>query len=466
MKMKLSIVLVGLTCMSSLHTFTTLNYNDMFPPFSTKYSFDLMNDEDKEILKDKDIKGIYERVQFSSTFIGQKATRARDLNKVSVVAGDVHGRLGMIPLLYGDLPSGYTRPAILQALIDTPVALTGLTGATLDNDSFSDPNQNFGFFSLPVKYRKVAGRFKASVRIIDDVVITVQAGIADMKQTLTLYTDKTFSANYQDVFHGNILANAANFEEDKSSVEVNLMDIRTQLFTQMDVNGEDWSDTGAEDVSVSLAWRHNIRINKDEDPEDWARFVFTPHFLLAATFGAGKASDPDVLLSLPFGNNKHHAMHFASGFNVDFYESVELSFEAGGTHFFDRTYETRVPTSEFQSVLFPYKATVKVEPGKTWHVSIGMNAHHFIDKLSMYALYSYIQHLTDTITIPTPPAPVNTFIPRKLQDQSAAKVQNARIGFNYDLSPNMTFGFLWQAPIAQRASYKATTIALSAIFTF
>ena len=157
---------------------------------------------------------------------------------------------------------------------------------------------------------------------------------------------------------------------------------------------------------------------------------------------------------------------FASGFNLDFYESVEVSFEAGATHFLDRTYTARVPTSEFQSVLFPYKTTIKVEPGKTWHVSLGMNAHYFMNKLSMNAIYSYVQHLEDTITLPTTPSPTNSFIPRKLQDQTSSKVQNISIGFNYDLSPNMTFGFLWQAPLSQRASYKATTIALSSIITF
>ncbi len=467
MKMKLSIALVGLTCIFSIHTFTTLNYNDMFPPFSTKYPFDYMNDESKEVLKGHDdIKSIFERIQLSSSFVGQKATRARNLDKASVVAGDVRGRLGMVPLLYGDVPTGSNRPDMLAQIIEDNVQLTGLEGAQLANDAFSDLNQNFGFFSLPVKYRKMGGRFKASVRILDDFVVSVQGGVADMKQTLTLYIDKSNNANYADVFHNNIGANAANFEIDKSTVETRLMDQRTQLFTQMGVNGEDWSDTSAEDFSLSLAWRHNFRINKDEDPKDWARFIFTPHFIVAGTFGTGKAKDPDTLFSLPFGNNKHNAIHVASGFNVDFYESVEVSFEAGGTHFTNRTYIDRVPTSEFQSVLFPYKTTIKIEPGKTWHISIGMNARHFLDKLSLYALYSYVQHLQDTVTIPTPPSPTNSFIPRKLQDISKSKIQNARIGFNYDLSPNMTFGFLWQAPIAQRGAYKATTLALSAILTF
>jgi hypothetical protein len=480
MKMKLSMALVLLAHVCSLQALTTLNYNDMSPPFSSKYHFDFMNEEEKEILKDKDIKSIYERVQVSTSFVGQKATKARDMNKVSVLVGDVHGRLNMVGLMYGAVPTGQTRPAKLTAALTLPLsglgtltaadlqARHGLTQAQvlLSNSYFSDKTQNFGFFSLPVKYRKIAGRFKVSGRILDDFVISLQGGVADMKQTTTHYTDKTLSmtdANYQDVYHQNILANEANFAQDRSVVETNLMDQHTQIFTEMGVNGEDWHDTGLEDISLSLAWRHNIRINKDEDPKDWAPFIFTPHFLIAGTIGAGNAQDPDVLLSLPFGNNKHHAIHFATGFSIDFHESVEMSFEAGGTHFFDRTYETRVPTDELQSLLFPFKTIVKVEPGQTWHTTIGMNAHHFLDKLSVFVQYSYVQNLKDKINLVTADT---AFIPRRLEDQSSSKVQNAQVGFNYDLSPNMSFGFLWQAPLAQRASYKTTTILLSAIITF
>lgn len=463
MKMKLSIALIGFAYALSLNAFTTLNYNDIFPPFTTKYHFDFMNDEDKEVLKEKDIKGIYERIQFSTSLIGQKATKARNLDKVSVLAGDVHGRLNMIGLTYGSVPNGQTEPALLANA--STLTLYSLTGATVGNSAFSDENQNFGFFSLPVKYRKMAGRFKVSMRILDDFVVSFQGGVADMKQTVTLYINKTDNANFIDVYKGNSNASEANWDLglDQSVINVNLMNQRQEIFTQMGVDGEDWQKTGAEDVSLSLVWRHNFRINKDEDPRDWARFIFTPHFIVAGTFGVGPASDPDILFSLPFGNNKHNALHFASGFSLDFYESLEVSFEAGTTHFFDRTYETRVPTSQYQSVLFPYKTSVKVEPGKTWHFSIGMNGYHFLDKLSVYALYSYVQHLTDTITLVTADS---AFIPSRLEDQTLSKVQNARIGFNYDLSPNMTFGFLWQAPLAQRAAYKATTIALSAIMTF
>lgn len=444
---------------TSAQAYTTLNYHDIFPVYKSKSHFELMNEEQKQLIKEDDEKGIYERIQISSSMVAQKATHARDLNKVKVLAGDVHGPLNMIGLTYGTLPTGATQPALLTTA--AALALTTVPGATVGDATYSDLNQAFGYFSLPTKYRKVGARFNASLRILNDFCLSFHTGVVDMKQTLTHYTDRTSNANVNDVFYTG--GDAPLFTADKATIEQNLMDKRTAIFAQMGVNGEDWNKTGAEDVTGSLAWRHNFRINKDADPKDWAAFIFTPHFRIAGTFATGKEKDPDILLSLPFGNNGHHAVHASGGFGVDFYESIECSVEGGATHFFDRTYVTRVPNHRLQSLLFPYKTTVKVEPGKTWHLSLCMNAFHFVDKLSLFAQYSYVNHLRDKITLVTADA---AFLPERLEDQTNFKVQMANIGLNYDLSPNMTFGFVWQAPLAQRASYKTHTFLLSGVLTF
>jgi hypothetical protein len=459
MKMKLSIALVFLTCVFSIDAYTTLNNNDMFPIFSSQSHFDLMNVEQKEKLKDTDERGILERIQFSTSMVAQKATHARNLDKIKVLVGDVHGRLNMIGLTYGSIPTGQTQPALLATA--AAKTLSTVSGATIGDDTYSDIKQKFGFFSLPVKYHKIGARFNVQFRILDDFVLTFQTGVVDMKQTLTHYTDKTLTANVGDVFTGVTSADIGTGDSDP--VETNLMDKRTAIFAQMGVNGEDWNKTGVEDVSLGLAWRHNFRINKDADPKDWAHFIFTPFFRIIGSFGTGRAEDPDILLSLPFGNNKHDAIHGSAGFSIDFNESIEMSFEGGATHYFDRTYITRVPTHRLQSLLFPYKTTIKNEPGKTWHLCIGLNARNFLDRLSMYANYSYVQHGQDTITLPTANS---AFLPARLADQTGYKVQMATIGFNYDLSPNMTCGFSWQAPLVQRGSYKTTTILLSGSVTF
>lgn len=459
MKVRINIAMLVLI-VTSIKAHTALNYHDIFPVYKSKSAFELMNEEQKEIIKDSnDQRGIYERIQISSTIVAEKATYARDLNKVKVLAGDLHGPLNMIGLTYGTIPTGATQPALLTTAAALP--LTAVAGATVGDATYSDLNQNFGFFSLPTKYRKMGARFNFSLRILSDFCLSFQTGVVDMKQTLTHYTDKTSNAAVGDVFYTG--GDATLFTADKVTIEQNLMDKRTAIFQQMGINGEDWNKTGAEDVSGYLTWRHNFKVNQDADPKDWAAFIFTPHIKIGGTFAVGKEKNPDILLSLPFGNNGHHAFHASGGFGIDFYESIECSVEGGITHFFNRTYTTRVPNHKLQSLLFPYKTTVKVEPGKTWHVSLCMNAFHFMDKLSLFTQYSYINHQQDTISLVTADA---AFLPKRLQDQTACKVQLANIGLNYDLSPNMTFGFLWQAPIAQRASYKTHTFLLSGVLTF
>ena len=68
-----------------------------------------------------------------------------------------------------------------------------------------------------------------------------------------------------------------------------------------------------------------------------------------------------------------------------------------------------------------------------------------------------MEHHPDTITLKKhDPA----FVPEELAKETGFKTMLANIGFTYDFSPNFTFGFLWQAPISQRNSYRSTTVML------
>ena len=117
-----------------------------------------------------------------------------------------------------------------------------------------------------------------------------------------------------------------------------------------------------------------------------------------------------------------------------------------------------VPTHELQSGIFPFKTDVKVDPGKTWFFSCGINAYHLMDKLSFHAQYVFASHSRDKITLIKDDS---AFKMSRLTDDTVWKVQAGNIGFNYDIAPNMAIGVLWQAPLARRAAYKTNTIMLS-----
>ena len=441
----------------------TLNYNDGYQLFGTVLPTAVLNRECRELLKEEG-NGIDERFSFSTSFYGQKATSARDLQKNGSSVGDVHGRLNMIGLLYGALPTGVAQPSLLQTAALQTFQNIPIPGVSIANPTYTDLTQNFGFFTDEGKYHKSGLRFQASVRPFQDLIFTVQAGIADLQQTTSLIGMTPLSTQ-SSVYP----ANAPNpllpagFPVDQSNVEQYLMEPFQQIFQQLGVTVGNIQQTGAEDVSFNAILHHNFPINQDADPEEWAYFIFTPILQIGATAAAAKATDPNKLYDISLGNNRHQSANIAAGFTLDFAETLELDFFTGITHFFSRTYSARVPTHQFQSTLFPYSTGIISKPGQSWFLSLGVNAYHLIDNLSIYAQYLYMAHLKDKISLVTPDS---AFLPSRLEQDSPFKIQVANFGFDYNLSPNFALGFGYQWPLARRGAYKTNTVLLNLTLTF
>jgi hypothetical protein len=58
------------------------------------------------------------------------------------------------------------------------------------------------------------------------------------------------------------------------------------------------------------------------------------------------------------------------------------------------------------------------------------------------------------------------FVPEVLECISTFKTKLGNAGFNYDLSPNIGIGFLWQIPFSQRNSYRSSTLMAGLNVTF
>lgn len=453
-----------------------MTQNDFLPLHSTLYPFDFLNLHHKEYEKGLANQTIRERMRLSVSVVGQKATTARNQAKETVEVGDYRGRWNMLGLLYGNVPTGQTRPALLT----TAAAQTYHDGQLLNHENYTDINDNLGHFSIPLKYRKLGVRFDFSVRLAEDLLVKVEAGIADIRQVYSAFTNMGQSnkarllSNSEDYHPDNSITDA-QVEADLLTVDTNLMDNHQQIFDQMGLNIQDYHATGAEDVFVTCLWRHNFHINtmKDngshhdyiyEDVDEWGKFIMTPFFKITGIVGIGKKQDPTRAFSMPFGNNGHHGVSLTTGFSMDFYESVEISWEAGTSHYFKRDIAGfYVPTNEEQTGVFPFKTDVSYDPGKTWFFSCAMHAYHMIDKLSCYLQYIFTTHSKDSIKLIKEDT---AFKPHVLENQTKWTVQAANIAFNYDLSPHMTAGFAWQAPIARRGAYKTNAIAITLAGTF
>jgi hypothetical protein len=130
---------------------------------------------------------------------------------------------------------------------------------------------------------------------------------------------------------------------------------------------------------------------------------------------------------------------------------VAIGAEFGLTHFFSRDYCNQpMPTSIYQSGIYPFRTDYSVCPGLNWQFGLKMQAYHFLDRLSCYFQYMIVTHRNDSIKLKKcDPA----FKPETLECRSCWQTQFGNIGFYYDISPAITLGMLWQAPFKQKGVY-------------
>jgi hypothetical protein len=215
-------------------------------------------------------------------------------------------------------------------------------------------------------------------------------------------------------------------------------------------------DSGVEEVRLNLYWRKALEVNKDR--KGFPKLLFIPFFVVSGSFSP-MTINPNKIYAAPFGNNGHNAFGFTGGLNFDFFESLELGAEGGFTHYNPREIcNFHVPNSPLQQGLYPCSTTVNYCPGNNVHFAAKIAAQHFLDKLSMYFQFVVVHHEKDCIQLKEE---TEGFRPDVLEKRSDWKTKVGNIGFNYDISPNIALGFLWQAPFSQSGTYRSSTIMVS-----
>ncbi len=438
-------------------TLSSNSKNDPFPPFTTLDPHTFLTTREKLRLKGYKVESDKpEYFGFSISPFGQNADIGKNIRKEETELGDLGGRWGMIALLFGKLPQGATSlPTTLQT---AQQAIFPDDPPPINNPKDIDREQRFGFFSIPLKYRKRGIRFEVSAQIIGDFGIKLQAGVADICQTVSTFTDLTTESDGGSVS----ICDPDFVTNQKNNIQQLLMCKLKPIAEEIGLDIANFHEVAAEDVRINLYWRHIFDINKNRP--DWPQFLITPFISFGGIIAAGKEKDPNKAFALSFGNNDHNAIGVTAGLDVDFVDTIEIGAEAGITHFFDKDFcKFRVPNSECQSGIFPFTTDVTISPGHNWHFAAKMLAYHFLEDLSLYFQYVIVQHRDDKIKLKKPdPA----FKPEVLERISTFKVQVANVGLNYDISPNISLGFLWQAPISQRNVYRSSTVMFSFNATF
>lgn len=420
--------------------------NDPFPMYSTLDPQEYLNMWHRMRLSGIDVgTDAKEYLSVALSGFGQNANDGKDIDGNKRELGDIinNGRFYMVGLLFGDEPTGQTLAPTLKTAQDVLFENSITTTAQK-----VDPCKEFGYFEIPMKYRKKGGRLDMHGQIFKDFGISFQLGIADICQTVTGFIDLTQTSDFPDEPHPS--------GYNHTNVETLLMDEICPIAEELGLDIANFHEVSIEDIRLNGYWRHTFVVN--ENRKDWPKALITPFLQISGAFAAGKKKNPQKAFALPFGSD-FNSVGANGGIDIDFVGTIYLGGDVGWTHFFKRKIcNMPIPNNKFQSGIFPFSTDVEYSPGDNWHFAAKVGSYHFLDNLSFYFQYIIVNHQSDHITLCTPDS---AFKPEILEKMTTWKNKIANVAFDYDISPNVGLGFLWQAPLTQKNSYKSTTLMLS-----
>jgi len=374
----------------------------------------------------------------------QHASGAKNESGVKVPAGDRTGRWNMLGLLHGTAaaPGGALQAGTHDTLIAARTNINNVYSGYTD-DTFTD-SQRLGHYSIPLIHEKFGIRNKLQFRIGKGFTISIRGGIVSYKQTPNTFNDLTSSSTTLTL--------------DKTTVQNNLMvePKRSSIANEIGLNIDRYTKTALEDLHVELSWSDRFGM-KDEDGVHAVTII--PFVAVGVWLPIGEKKDQDIAFSIPTGNDGFFGGSLQGAINFEFPETIQFGF-GGGLTFFDKKNQGsyRVPSSNSQSGIYPWKTSIKKRPGTTWHVFAGFTAQEFLDKLSFYFNYVYTRKEKDSIGMSDTATRNNYFKPKKLEDESSWQSQVIHFGLDYNVTPELSFGFGVQTPITGKKILRTTTL--------
>ncbi len=453
--------------------YSNLTNNDPYPLYTCIDPQDYLTEWDRARAMRIEVPSYMEHMQFAVNVFGQKAKYGTDVKGRTSTLGDLQGRWNILGLFYD--------PTTAQNLINNlqlPADSSCVNFIT--TPTCVDSNEQFGFFMVPVNYKKYGVRFQAAFQLPCDFGLKLDFGIVDIKQTAS-FVDLTCSAsgtscvgNSETPGTGNCATSdccnntifcVESFDVNCKALVIN--DIMKQLCVvanTINLNIDDYHATGVEDIRLTGYWRRLFYINQDRPT--YPEVIVMPFVTAEVGIPAHKKHNYRNQFEISPGNNGHTSAGMTAGWNVHFLESVNIGMEASVTKFFPLDFcNYRLPNDCFQSGIFPLYTEVKLHPGINWRFSAQMAAYHFIDRLSFFVQYCFISHSQDTICLKNP-AQNNMFLIKRAEFLTKWESQQANSSLYYDVSPNIKLGFVWQAPLGRRNAYKTTTLMGSFVATF
>ncbi len=222
-----------------------------------------------------------------------------------------------------------------------------------------------------------------------------------------------------------------------------------------------------EDSHLYLYWQYPFEL---ADKEGDFSCSIIPYLSVGVWLPTGEERNQDKQFSIATGNDGFTMVTVDGALTFDFPQMVQTSF-GGGVMFANKRElsNQRVPTNIYQAGIIPWKTSLHKHPGLTWYLNASFKAEDFISTLSFYFDWLYTRHLKDSLTLRETDslryAAFSIGIPI-LERDSEWKNQQASVGFNYRVTPLLSFGFGAQAYINGVRVYRTTTLMGSISLAF
>ncbi len=191
---KLLIGVLILNVSSSLYgMFPNLTQNDPLPLYSSRFPWAYLATRQKAGWMRYEYSHVQPRFRVSISGYGQFADRARNDERNVIYVGDIKGPWNMLGFFYDPKLRDVLYPALgintpdkpkVEGFVDIPEECQKL----IEDPRFVDQKQEFGFFSIPMKYEKFGVRFESEIILIescfDALGLMIQWGINDIRQTV------------------------------------------------------------------------------------------------------------------------------------------------------------------------------------------------------------------------------------------------------------------------------------------
>lgn len=320
--------------------------------------------------------------------------------------------------------------------------------------------------------------------------------LSECNTTVACVKQKEFVKGFEDLTSKGACKNVESIEpggdiKDSDLITQYLMEPEKRIAISKELGYKnqfrEFCTTEFEDTHVQAHWTYPFSF-RDEDDVHVVNFI--PYLAIGAWLPTGRSQDPDVIFSLPTGNDGFTGLTLEAALNFAFADydgnqdapTLQASVGSGITLFDSReTSRMRVPTSCFQVGVIPWHASVKRRQGTTWNIYTTLQALNYISSLSFYGSYVYTRHENDNIQLSDDDCPddcpadcavlpngerAQCFLPKVLEQRSIWRSQVVHAGFDYAVTDNLSFGFSVQAYLAGRRVFRPTTVMGAVTFTF